>query len=164
MGKNRDLNKFKIDKNGKVFIDYTAYNPKTKTTDRFTIESDEEPRGELVEALQDLVNAAVEFGELPETWIPTLTVRSITETHKDDVNGAVITVLRELDNSNSPLVINTPHKTDGSYTEVDDTDIGLMSIESRRMIGDLEREIWRYVEGERAQLTLDFPQTESGGR
>lgn len=152
---NKRLLKFKY-KPGEILVKYEQSNNSTGVNDTITLESGEEPTGELLQALQQMADHAVEICELPLSMKSGLTVRSITCTYTNDVQGLVITTLRELDNSKSPMVINTPHFTREPYSETDEDEMNLFSFECADDLDTLEKLVFSYINGERAQGQLDF--------
>lgn len=105
-----------------------------------TLESAEEPKAELVSALQAMVPHVIALGELPDEWADDLTVRGVT-INRGEAVGLTITALRQLEDIMTPLVLNTP------YT----TEIGKNCL---RELEELERQALAYVDGQRAQLQL----------
>lgn len=134
-------------------------------SDVFTFECDDEPHPDLKEALEGMVEHLLENCEIASEEGHKITVKSVTCTYKDMddvglVRGLVISGVRELRRSNSPMVLNSPHKTDQPYTEDGDDDICLSSRCIDALYG-LEREVFAYLDGKRAQGELDFGDQES---
>jgi len=96
------------------------------------------------------------LGELPGHWREFLTMRGVTVTWTNGVQGLVLTALRTLSGSNSPMTINTPHFTRESYNEDDESDMGIFSLECGEDIDYLEAAVFRFVDGARAQQELNF--------
>jgi hypothetical protein len=125
--------------------------------DLFTFECDDEVHPDLTKALQAMKPHLLENCELPDDRL--VDVKSITCTYKamdvGEVRGLVISGVRQLQNSNAPMVLTMPHKTDQPYTEDGDDRICLSSA----CLDDLDRlseEVFAYVDGKRAQLEMDF--------
>lgn len=153
----RRLCKCKIgkDDNGRVVV-VIKYEIPDSTGDftKVEIENHDIPHPDLKAALSAMIPHLRENAELPANW--TLDVISCTITHKHEIQGLVITGRRELENSNAPLILNTPHFTQESYNEEDDSGVGVFSSACGEAIDVLEREAIAYVDGKREQLELPF--------
>jgi hypothetical protein len=125
--------------------------------DKITLESSEMPSMAVIGALQAMARHMVDIAELPADWLDDLTIIGVTVTHTNDVQGLVITATRKLENSNAPLVLNTPHFTRCSYNEDPVDDKGIFSGDCGDDLDALEKLVFAYVDGgERTQLTLQF--------
>lgn len=152
----RRLLKFKYKpKEDLVFIKYEQTRD-NDVTDTITLETSDKPRKELSGVLQDMAEHLVDIVEAPPTWEEKITVSSVTVTWNNDVQGLVITGLRALQLSNSPMIINTPHFTSKSYNEDSGSDKNIFSYDCGLALDKLSLMVFRYVDGERKQLTLDF--------
>ncbi len=138
-----------------VFVKYEE-DRKNDITDTITLETTDPPRNELVSALQTMAKHLVDIIEAPGSWRDHIVITSVTVTWSNDVQGLVITGLRTLDNSNSPMVINTPHFTRVSYNEESNSDMNIFSYDCGLDLDNLCEYVFRYVDGDRKQLTLDF--------
>lgn len=154
MENDRRLLKFKL-KDDDVFVKYERPSDSAAVPDTVTLESGEAPRVELREAMKALREDIIEMTELPIDEAG-LKVIGITYTH-GDYQGVVITALRELDNSNSPLVLNTPHFTSGNDN---DSDMNVYSMECAERLDALEELVFAYVDGDRQQQELEFEDAE----
>ncbi|MFP4066236.1 MAG: hypothetical protein ACLFS5_01925 [Spirochaetaceae bacterium] len=152
----RELVKLKYKEGEGVFVEYTVDRNDNSARDTMTLKTNDAPRRELADALQAMAPHLVEMIEAPREWLASITVRSVTVTHTNDVQGLVITGLRELENSNAPLVINTPHFTRESYNEGGGDDIGIFTSACANALDELETLALRFVDGDRAQQELDF--------
>ena len=151
----RRLLKFKYKpKDDLVLIKYE--HDRKNVTDTITLETSDKPRKELSDALQAMAEHLVDIVEAPSGWKDKITASSVTVTWNNDVQGLVITGLRGLNNSNSPMVINTPHFTRKSYNEDSSSDKNIFSFDCGAALDNLCLMVFRYVDGERKQLTLDF--------
>ena len=72
---------------------------------------------------------------------------------EDEVMGAVITAHKTLVNSNTPLVMNTPHKIEEFYGELGD-DKQLLPEDCAVALHKTAKEAEKFVNGERAQMDL----------
>lgn len=70
-----------------------------------------------------------------------------------EVMGATITAKLELENSNSPLIMNTPYKPSEPYTEGGDESV-LLPVRCVKALDVLSKEAKKYLNGERAQGEL----------
>lgn len=109
------------------------------------------------DALESLVPFVAEICEQPQTWAQSVEVRGVSFSYggENEVMGATISALKTLEKSNSPLVINTPHKSSEPYNEGGDETICL-SDEATAALYHLQRETQLYLDGHRAQLSLEF--------
>jgi len=154
---NRELLKLKI-KDSDVFLKYRKPEEDSAYPETITIESSEPPKQELRAALQQMVEHVIDIAELPVAWRDELTVVGVTVT-RNDVEGLVITALRDLDGSNSPLVLNTPHFTREERDENQETNV--YSYECACDLDELERLAFEYADGDRGQRTFDFVDSEN---
>ncbi len=144
-------------KAGKVILAYEQLN-KAGEWDTYTMESTEAPIPAFDLALQGLRRPLLDEVELSEVEPSELTIGSVslswTETEdQGTVMGAVISAVRVLKKSNSPMVINSPFKPEQPYTEDGDTDVCL-SDDTVEAIELLRIEAIKYIDGERAQTDL----------
>ncbi len=77
------------------------------------------------------------------------------------VEGAVLVCQAALEGCTSPFCFNTPHLPFEQYTE--DGNAPLMPDGAQDALGELRREVQRYIDGKRAQLNL-FDRIETIGR
>jgi hypothetical protein len=150
----RRLLKFKMSKEGDLFIKYEQDGD--NGVDVITLETPDLPSKELGDAFNKMVEHMLDIGELPGSWREFLTMRGITVTWTNGVQGLVLTALRTLSGSNSPMTINTPHFTREPYNEDDESDLGIFSFECGEDLDNLEAEVFRFVDGARAQQELNF--------
>jgi len=121
--------------------------------ERHTLECTDEPKTELLKALQDLRDGAIEECEvLADDAI--LNVRSVSWSWSLDIMGASICLLGELKNSNSPLVINTPHKPEQPYNEGSESP--LLPEKLAGHLWDLHRLVEKYIDGDRVRQQTDL--------
>jgi hypothetical protein len=138
-------------KDGVSFIKYEKNTKDTKIPEQITLETYDVPLDILPERLQAMARHVTAICELPDTITESLTVIGITITYSGDSQGLVITALRELENSNSPMVINTPH-----FTRTD-SDKNVYSTRCGIDLDALVEAIKDFINGDRAQKQLfDF--------
>lgn len=145
---------------GEWTICYEKMSESTGTYDSYGITSRDMPRDELHKRLQVLANHVEEICELPQGAAKHIVPSGVSMKYTDNNCHAVITALRTLRYSKTPMCINTParplHAAEG------DEDGFCMSDEMIKDIEALEEEAMKYLNGERAQQQLDFgePQEE----
>jgi len=144
-------------KKGKVTLVWEQLN-KAKEWDSYSMESTEAPSPSFDMVLQGLRRQFLEEVELamlePEKFtIGSVSISWVETEEVGTVMGAVISALRELETSNSPLVLNSPFKPEKPYTEDGDYDVCLHgeTVDAIKLLFD-EAEL--YLEGDRAQTNL----------
>lgn len=126
------------------------------SVDEVKVKSHDAPLATFEEVWDMLPKVVVDEAELPISMANDTTVSSITISHYDDGRwGAVLSAVRSLENSNCPLVLNTPHKP-AIPSENNPQDTMVLSESSVRKIEDVIRETEKYIRGERQQRTLQF--------
>ena len=152
----RRFKKIKYSK-GKVTLVWEQLN-KAKEWDSYSMESTEAPSPSFDMVLQGLRRQFLEEVELtmlePEKFnIGSVSISWVETEEVGTVMGAVISALRELETSNSPLVLNSPFKPEKPYTEDGNYDVCLhrQTVEAIKLLFD-EAEL--YLEGDRAQTNL----------
>jgi len=149
-------------KGARVHIEWTTQCEGSGEPDEHVLRSNERPLQSFIDALLGLRQAIVEEAELPEEWVEEITPIGLSLTHYTDGRmGAVISGKRKLQNSNSPLVINTPHKPDEAPNESAPTPT--LSPVAVAAIDEVLQEAVKYIQGERAQQSLPFDEEPSKG-
>ena len=150
---NRRLMKVKYKAGKGVYVEYEVFH--NELWDSHTMRSNDVPETEFLDALQALATDVADLCELCPECATGIVVQGVSLSYggEDGVMGATITALRTLDSANSPLVLNTPHKPE-SADDKDKTPV--LSCECVDHIDLLEIATWRYVDGNRAQLTFAF--------
>lgn len=153
----RHITKVKYE-GSKVHIEYEVV--KDNGIDEFSLTCREEPRPEFKAALDGLAPTVAEGIEIPELtdakglkkYVKTLEVRGVSFSYSNGIMGAVITALKTLENCNSPLVINTPHKPSSPYSQGDPSaEDKCLSPAAVKELKKLQEEAEKYIAGERAQ-------------
>ena len=121
--------------------------------DNWSMNSKEHPRQELKDALGALKPHVCDICELPDEWAQRMEVRGVSFSWARDIMGACITAFKNLENSDSPLVLNTPHKPSSPYSETGD-DKNCLSAECQTALENVLNEAELYVKGQRAQGSL----------
>ena len=151
----RRLRKFKLKAStGDIEVHYEQENGSTGTWDEFTMKSFEAPVSELEVALQDMDEHVIDICELPAVMRDQLTVSGVSISYTDDIQGVVITSMRSLSGSNGPMIINTPHFSAQPYGEGSDASMSVFSLECGAALEYLETQVFKYIDGERAQMGL----------
>lgn len=160
--------KIKVDKTGKVILNYDEI-IRDDHVNEYTMKCADKPRPQFQKALNGLRRHVAEICELnipPNLAHPNevanIEVRGVSLSWTDDIMGVVITALKTLRNSNSPLVLNTPHLPEEPYSEGGDESMCLTS-ECVDAIRNLIDEAHRYLEGDRQQLDLFIEPEEKDG-
>lgn len=149
------IKKVKITKHNKINIQYEKQNRNTETWDKYSLTCSDEPRPEFRLALERLATHVVEMCELPYEYKQRIIVTGVTFSYggESETMGATIISQMELENSNTNLNINTPHKTSEFYSETGDPK-QLLTYECLEDLENLINEVELYIEGERAQMNL----------
>lgn len=134
--------------------------------DEFDFKSKDKALPELYNALQTMAYHACRICEFPQSYDKNVTVLGVSFSYveledRDDVMGAVITFSKVLDNSNSPLIINTPFKSSEHYNTDENgesplDDAILLTPACVDALKDLELEAFRYIDGERGEQLSIF--------
>ena len=148
------ITKIKLTKDDKIHVAYEK--AAERGWDEYTFTCSEKPRPELYGVLKDLDVHVADICELPADYSERITVKGVTFSYggEAEVMGATITAQMELESSNCPLNLNTPHKASESYSEAPADEKQLLSDDCIIALDDLVDEIERYIQGDRAQQTL----------
>lgn len=149
------IRKVKYKESEGMVVEYEKPRPDAIEPDYYTIKCKDEPHPDLVKALQKMVAHALDIAEMHDKGIEKYKVLGCTFTYTNDVEGLVITITRELNGSNSPMCINTPHFTREPYSDTD-SDMNIFSMACGDDMDLLKREAKAYIEGKRNQAELDF--------
>lgn len=150
------------DKSGvaRVLITYEELG-RTGQWDEYQIMSADKPAPSFDIALAALSQHALDMIEVDSTYLNRLTVRGVsfsyTENSKggDDIVGATMICRWRLDESNTDLNLNTPHKF-SSFTSGGDVgdERQLLSRDCLGALDTLQYEAEQFIKGNRAQLSL----------
>ena len=160
----RRYNKIKREKEGGIFLEYEQSRDKSEGWDSYTLRTKDEPLPSFEKVFKELAEHAVDLCELPESDIAEgrVEVRSVSFSYGGDkeVMGAVISAVRTLKRSNSPLNLNTPHKPSEPYSDPVDggseklTEKSLLDPECVEALKKLCKEADRFLGGHRQQTDL----------
>jgi len=123
-----------------------------------SFEAKDRPVSELVMLLDQLRPHVETICSMPKDYCKDAEVRSISFSYKNNILGAVITVLVDLDSTNSPLLINTPYLP-AEHID-DDSDAPLLPEACVELLESILEGIEEYIKGKRApkdQTELEFP-------
>lgn len=150
--------------NKHVFIYEDIKDKANEIIDEFDFKSKDKALPEFYTALQAMGEYACRICEFPREYDKGVTVIGVTFSYtevKDTgeiIMGAVITFRKDLIGSNSPLIINTPHKPsafyDGKGDESPQDPALLLSSGCVDALKVLQDEAIRYIDGERDQMSL----------
>lgn len=136
---------------GKNRIHLEWKSPKGSDKDDHMLNSADKAAPSFHEALQALSQDVIEMCELPDDYRKRIIVKSVSLSHTDGIIGATITATMELEDSNSPLNLNAPHKFEEAISEPGDPKQILDPACSRR-IHMLIIEAEQFVKGVRQQI------------
>jgi hypothetical protein len=142
------------EKDARVHIEYQEEKHKGKWDDH-SLNCHDPAKPSFHTALQDLLLYGAAICELPDSYKERMKVSSVSFSYGGDaeVMGATITMMKELRSSNAPLVINTPHKPESSYTE-DGDESNCLPTQCVHALYTLQEEAIGYIRGDRSQLEL----------
>lgn len=154
------IKKIKLDNSGrspKILIRYERPLPSDPDDyDEFALRSSDKPRDQFYVALAALIPYVLEICEVANTWDEdTVKVTGVSFSYKDDVFGAVVTAQKKLKLANSPLIINTPSRTNAPYSENGDEDL-CFDNKTAKLLENLQDEALRYINGDRKQSQLSL--------
>ena len=146
------IRKVKIDNKGKVTIEYHVFKMPTQHWDEHSMTSMDAPAPDFLNALAALVPHALGICELPTSYGDQMRVSGVSFSYSGDNDdmGAVITAQKKLLESNSPLVINTPHNM-----SLSETGKNLLTVDCVKALEALQDAALSYVDGERAQMDIN---------
>lgn len=151
------IKKVKLTKENKIFITYEEKSKDPRYWDEFSFTCSEAARPEFYTTMAALAEHVIDMCELPETYLKKISVKGVSYSYggDNDVMGATISAAMKLEESYSPLNLNTPHKAEEMYNEnTPPDDMQLLSYECVEALKDLQVECEAYIKGDRAQASL----------
>ena len=152
----RRMKKVKITKEGKINI---IYEKQMKSTwDEYSFICSERAKPSFYESFDKLLPYVIELCELPDEYKQRITVKSISFSYggESEVMGATITAAMELEHSNTPLNLNTPHKPSEPYNSAQEE-----ALPDQCLTDDCVTALYKlcdeanlYIDGEREQTKL----------
>ena len=136
---------------GKVQVDFI--DDGDGATNELTMKSDNLPSPDLVGAMNELGAHACALCEMPESYADNCKVEGLSLSYTDDIMGAVITVQKPIETSDSPFTFNTPHMPAEPYGGSLDYSKCLPD-DAVEAIEKVISEALEYIKGKRAQLAL----------
>jgi len=141
-----NLQKIKISAQENVELKY-----RNAAGDLITIEVKEKASDKLIKALYKFRQFVVEICELPKTDVEKISIRGLSFSFSDKTGatGVIITALRDLDDTDAPLLLNTPIKFD-----IGEESKKLLPKKMPEAIDELNVAIEDYLENKNEQLSL----------
>ena len=133
---------------GKVKIDYLNERNDDQV-DEYSLVCSDAPVPEFIEALQSLKKVLPSWLECKPDYTDNMTILGVSISWKGDNFGACVTALKPLKASNSPLVLNAPHKPMEPYSGDD-----YANCLTQEHIKNIVAEAEAYIDGTRAQMGL----------
>ncbi len=147
------IHKVKFSK-GTVTAICSDQNVEKRVSRETTFTCEQEPRPEFVQAFDGLAKAAMHEIDAPKDWRDHVTCTGASFSWGEgDTLGIVVTCLVDLDNFQSPLVINTPFKRQSGPNDMANGPFLDGAFEKAALI--VLDEAVAYVKGARAQLDLE---------
>jgi hypothetical protein len=150
------IKKVKVTSENKITMVYEKRS-KGGYWDEYSFTCSEDARPEFYTSLKKLAPHVIYLCELPESYLPRITVRGVSFSYggENEVMGATISAAMELKNSYPNLNLNTPHKASEMYNEnTPDDEMQLLSSDCISDLENLQSECVAYINGERAQESL----------
>lgn len=144
------IKKIKVINETKLRIDYDNKNS-VGDIDKFSLISSEPAAPSFYAAIDSLSPFAHEMCELSASDKDLISAFAVSLSYNGEAEtlGAVITARKTLKNSNTKLILNTPHKLEDSLD-----DKQTLSEDCTTAINTVLSEAEKYVTGERAQMDL----------
>jgi hypothetical protein len=142
-----NFTKIKHSRDGQVVLKWTTDSGRDSV--RHELESFDKPEPEFDAALAALLPEVLRILELPEEYAKGMQVIGVSLSSNDEQGlGCVVTCLRDLNTTNAPLVLNTPHLPESSESG---PTMGRTMLDMIEKLQGLAR---RYVAGNREQMSL----------
>lgn len=143
------------DSERKTVIEYQKWKPGERW-DEYILTSEDPPLQTFRDEMNKLGPHICTLLELPASYADTIKVSGISLSYKDGIMGCVITCQKKLRSANSPLILNTPHMTEESYSETDESGNNLLSMEIINLVHNCMDHARDYINGKREQLQLEL--------
>ncbi len=139
----------------RVVIQYQKRGKKQVDWDKFVIDSSEQPNASFTRLLQSLREYVAKICDYPEDEaekVKVLGVHVSWKGEKEDIMGVVVTAIKRVKMTTSPLLLNTPFLPEKSLTnKKSDAVLQKDVVEKINLLCDAAE---AYVDGERGQLKL----------
>lgn len=151
----REIKSFEIGKHQVFKITFERENKNTRAYDTYQIKCAEYPRPELIEAVKELSPYIAEILELPDYCEDRLIARKFTYTYNEKTAeiGVTITAKFYIPNDGTFIEVKVPKRVINYGTPTSEIPF---TPEYSKVIERLTTEIFRYIDGDRAQNKLNF--------
>lgn len=155
----RRIRKFEIGKHQIFKITFERENANTGTYDTYQIKCAEYPRPELIEAVKELSPYITEVLELPDDCKDRLIARKLTCTYDEKTAETSVTITAKfyIPNDGTFIEVKAPKRVINYETPTSEIPF---TPECSEVIERLTTEIFRYIDGDRAQDKLNFDDRE----
>lgn len=150
------INKFKLAKNDRYYVSYSILRNDPENSDDYTLDTLDKPAPSLLNKImvfRKWVNEICEFN-LKKDDLKSLIIRGFSFSHSKGILGVTVMAQKELRYSNSPLIINTPHKIEDFYSSGGGDKKQLLPSQMVNDAYELVDEIIDFIKGNRAQMNL----------
>ena len=155
----RKIKSFEIGKHQIFKITFERENENTRTYDTHQIKCAEYPRPELIEAVKELSPYITEILELPEYCEDRLIAKKLTYTYNEKTAETSVTITAKFYIPDAGTFIEVKAPTRVINYETPTSEIPFTP-ECSEIIERLTTEIFRYIDGDRAQDKLNFDDKE----
>ncbi len=148
--------KVKRGKGDRITVMYEGERKDGENWDQFSVSALDKPTKSFLDAFDDLLESALDICLMDEAYGENMSVTGVSFSYggETEVMGAVITCQKELDTTNAPLILNTPHLPASDYSDNgDQPTLDALTIKRLEMLGE---EGIAYAQGKRVQMELDM--------
>lgn len=155
----RKIKSFEIGKHQIFKITFERENKNTGAYDTYQIKCAEYPRPELIEAVKKLSPYITEILELPDDYKDRLIARKLTYTYDEKTAETSVTITAKfyIPNDGTFIEVKVPKRVVNYKTPTSEIPF---TPECSEIIERLTTEIFRYIDGDRAQDKLNFDDRE----
>lgn len=155
----RKIKSFEIGKHQIFKITFERENENTGAYDTYQIKCAEYPRPELIEAVKELSPYVTEILELPDYCQDRLIARKLTYTYNEKTAETSVTITAKfyIPNDGTFIEVKVPKRVINYETPTSEIPF---TPECSKIIERLTTEIFRYIDGDRAQDKLNFDDRE----
>lgn len=155
----RKIKSFEIGKHQIFKITFERENENTRTYDTHQIKCAEYPRPELIEAVKELSPYITEILELPEYCEDRLIAKKLTYTYNEKTAETSVTITAKfyIPDAGTFIEVKVPKRVVNYKTPTSEIPF---TPECSEIIERLTTEIFRYIDGDRAQDKLNFDDRE----
>ena len=155
----RKIKSFEIGKHQIFKITFERENENTEAYDTYQIKCAEYPRPELIEAVKKLSPYITEILELPDDYKDRLIARKLTYTYDEKTAETSVTITAKfyIPNDGTFIEVKVPKRVVNYKTPTSEIPF---TPECSGIIEQLTAEIFRYIDGDRAQDKLNFDDRE----